>query len=58
MTQRRRKVEVVRSGAKWEAVGTLLIVGGVTAFFFEGGSVYGAVAIPLGLLVFLIGRFL
>ena len=57
----RRKPERVivgRSGAKWEGLGTLLILGGVGACFFDGGTFWAIPAIPLGLLVFLIGRFL
>jgi hypothetical protein len=50
------RVRVTRTGGKWEAVGFLLIMGGVfgcMAFSFR----VGLLAVVLGLVVFIVGRF-
>ena len=43
-------------GRLYEALGTLILVGGMFACMFDGLS--GGVAIAVGFLVFLVGRFL
>jgi hypothetical protein len=52
-------VAVTRSGGKWEAVGTILIVAGVLSVMFASPpiSTFGSLAFVVGLIVFVIGRF-
>jgi hypothetical protein len=50
------KVQTHRRGAKWEAVGFLLILTGIGICFANAGI--GAILILVGFIVFIIGRFL
>jgi hypothetical protein len=49
---------VTRTGAKWEGIGFLLIVGGMIYGMATGPENHsGGVAVGIGLVLFLIGRF-
>lgn len=48
---------VTRTGAKWEAIGFILILVGLLAAIGANGAAGGIVAF-IGLIVFIIGRFL
>jgi hypothetical protein len=50
---------VKRSGGKWEAAGTVLVIAGVLSVMFAGPpiSTIGSLAFVVGLVVFVIGRF-
>lgn len=48
--------KVKREGAKWESVGTLLVILGIIAPF-TGNFQVGAFLFVVGLLVFIVGRF-
>ena len=47
---------VTRTGAKWEGIGFLLIAGGVITLIAGAGAL-GGIAIAVGFVVFLVGRF-
>lgn len=47
---------VTRTGAKWEGIGFLLIAGGLIALF-GGAAQLGGIAMAVGFVVFLVGRF-
>lgn len=49
---------VTRTGAKWEGIGFLLIVGGMIYGMATGPENHsGGVAVGIGFILFLIGRF-
>ena len=52
-------VPVTRRGGKWEALGTVLVIGGILSVVFASPpvSTFGALAFVVGLIVFVIGRF-
>jgi len=50
--------KVTRTGAKWEGIGFLLIVGGmITAMASAADNHIGGIMVTVGFVVFLIGRF-
>jgi hypothetical protein len=51
-------ISVTRTGAKWEGIGFLLIVGGMIYGMATGPENHaGGVAVGIGFILFLIGRF-
>jgi hypothetical protein len=51
-------VVITRPGRKWEAVGFVLVLGGVmTMFGSADASMFGPLAFIVGLVVFIVGRF-
>ena len=50
--------KVTRTGAKWEGIGFLLIVGGmITAMGSAADNHIGGIMVAVGFVVFLVGRF-
>jgi len=50
-------VRVVRAGWRWEAIGALLVIGGLIAAIAGAGG-YGWFALFVGFIIFIIGRFI
>jgi endogenous inhibitor of DNA gyrase (YacG/DUF329 family) len=49
-------VRVVRAGWRWEAIGALLVIGGLIAGF--AGATSGWFVLIIGFVIFIIGRFI
>jgi hypothetical protein len=49
-------VRVVRAGWRWEAIGALLVIGGLIAAI--AGAAFGWLVLIVGFVTFIIGRFI
>jgi DNA-directed RNA polymerase subunit RPC12/RpoP len=57
VTADKTPVRVVRAGWRWEAIGALLVIGGlITAIAGAGG--FGWFVLIIGFVIFVIGRFI
>jgi hypothetical protein len=50
-------VRVIRAGWRWEAIGALLVIGGLIAAIAGAGG-FGWFVLIVGFVIFMIGRFL
>ncbi len=50
-------VRVVRAGWRWEAIGALLVIGGLIAAIAGAGG-FGWLVLIVGFVIFMIGRFI
>jgi uncharacterized OB-fold protein len=50
------RTTVTRRGGKWEAAGTVLVIVGLI-FYITTGEAFGGIAMLVGFVVFIIGRF-
>jgi len=56
-TAAKTPVRVVRAGWRWEAIGALLVIGGLIAAVAGAGG-FGWFVLIVGLVIFVIGRFI
>jgi DNA-directed RNA polymerase subunit RPC12/RpoP len=55
-TANKTPVRVVRAGWRWEAIGALLVIGGLIAAIAGAGG-FGWFVLIVGFVIFMIGRF-